>query len=42
MDLITRNMKPMYEQSNWGWNEANKKKEMLDEVTTLQNFFLPS
>lgn len=31
MDLITRNMKAMYEQSQWGWKEANKKQEMLDD-----------
>ena len=31
MDLITRNMKAMYEKSQWGWNDANKKKEMLDD-----------
>ena len=31
MDLITRNMKAMYEQSQWGWKEANKKLEMLDD-----------
>ena len=31
MDLISKNMKELYEKSNWGWNDANKKKEMLDE-----------
>ena len=30
MDLISRNMKEAYEKSAWGWNEVNKKKEMLD------------
>lgn len=31
MDLITRNMKPLYEKSNWGWNVANKKDELFDD-----------
>ena len=31
MDLISRNMKEAYEKSAWGWNEVNKKKEMLDD-----------
>ena len=31
IDLLIRNMKTLYEKSSWGWNEKNKKDEMLDE-----------
>lgn len=31
VDLLIRNMKAFYEKSNWGWNEKNKKEEMLDD-----------
>jgi len=31
MDLITRNMKALYEKSDWGWKTANKKEEMFDD-----------
>lgn len=31
MDLITRNMKALYEQSEWGWKTSSKKEEMLDD-----------
>merc|ERR1712012_1260470 len=31
VDLLIRNMKALYEQSNWGWNEKNKKDEMLED-----------
>ncbi len=27
----SRNMKSMYEESDWGWNEKHKKDEMLEE-----------
>ena len=29
--LITDNMKEQYEKSSWGWKEANKREEMLDD-----------
>ena len=32
MDLTSRNMKSLYEKSHWGWNEANKKKELFDDA----------
>jgi len=31
MDLITRNMKALYEESDWGWKTANKEEEMFDD-----------
>ena len=31
VDLLIRNMKALYEQSNWGWNEKNKRDEMLED-----------
>jgi len=31
MDLTTWNMKELYENSHWGWNETRKRKEMFDE-----------
>jgi len=31
MDLITRNMKALYEKSDWGWKTANKEEEMFDD-----------
>merc|ERR1712079_697074 len=30
LDLITRNMKALYEESDWGWKTENKKEEMFD------------
>merc|ERR1711974_32323 len=30
LDLITRNMKALYEESEWGWKTENKKEEMFD------------
>ena len=32
IDLIVKNMKTLYEESNWGWNEKNKRDEMLDDA----------
>merc|ERR1711997_597383 len=32
IDLLTRNMKTLYEQSNWGWNEKNKRQEMFEDA----------
>lgn len=32
VDLLERNMKPLYEESSWGWNEKNKKEEMLEDA----------
>ena len=32
VDLLTRNMKKLYEESNWGWNEKNKRSEMLEDA----------
>ena len=32
VDLLTRNMKTLYEESNWGWNEKNKRSEMLEDA----------
>ena len=32
VDLLGRNMKELYEQSSWGWNEKNKREEMLDDA----------
>jgi len=31
MDLITTNMKKLYEESEWGWKEATKREEMFDD-----------
>ena len=31
MDLLTKNMKSLYEQSEWGWNEKSKKEEMFED-----------
>ncbi len=31
MRLLTSNMREMYENSDWGWNERNKREEMLEE-----------
>lgn len=28
---MERNMKEMYVKSEWGWNEANKKAELMEE-----------
>lgn len=30
-DLMERNMKTMYEQSKWGWNETSKHAELTDD-----------
>ena len=30
LHLITRNMKALYEESDWGWKTENKKEEMFD------------
>ena len=32
IDLLICNMKALYEQSNWGWNEKNKRAEMLEDA----------
>ena len=32
VDLLVRNMKKLYEESNWGWNEKNKREEMLEDA----------
>ena len=32
VDLMERNMKDMYVKSEWGWNQANKKAELLEEA----------
>jgi len=32
VDLLICNMKSLYEQSNWGWNEKNKRAEMLEDA----------
>ncbi len=32
VDLLTRNMQKMYEESEWGWNAKNKRAEMLEEA----------
>ncbi|XP_011309419.1 N-alpha-acetyltransferase 40 [Fopius arisanus] len=29
-DLMERNVKAMYEKSNWGWNESSKRKELTE------------
>ena len=31
LDLTERNMRSLYEDSSWGWNEANKKDELFDD-----------
>merc|ERR1712223_689621 len=31
MELITKNMKKLYEESDWGWKESSKKEEMFDD-----------
>jgi hypothetical protein len=31
MDLLSTNMKKLYEESEWGWKEKNKTDEMMDE-----------
>eukprot|EP00794_Sanderia_malayensis_P019947 gene19947-21900_t len=31
MNLTKRNMQTLYEQSSWGWNDADKEEEMMDE-----------
>ena len=31
-DLMERNMKEMYVQSEWGWNSENKRKELMEEA----------
>ena len=31
MELITKNMKELYEQSEWGWKESTKRDEMMDD-----------
>jgi len=31
IDLLAKNMKKLYEDSEWGWNDKNKREEMLDE-----------
>jgi len=32
VELLIRNMKALYEQSNWGWNEKNKRDEMMEDA----------
>jgi len=31
VEILIRNMKALYEQSNWGWNEKNKRDEMMED-----------
>jgi len=31
MELITKNMKKLYEESEWGWKESSKREEMFDD-----------
>jgi len=31
IDLLEKNMKKLYEESDWGWNAKNKRDEMLDD-----------
>merc|ERR1712226_1349040 len=31
MDLLTKNMKTLYEESDWGWKESSKREEMFDD-----------
>jgi len=31
MELITKNMKKLYEESDWGWKESTKRQEMFDD-----------
>merc|ERR1712038_430604 len=31
VELITKNMKKLYEESDWGWKESSKKEEMFDD-----------
>ena len=31
MQLFSKNMKALYERSDWGWNDANKRKELFDD-----------
>ena len=31
IDLLTKNMKELYEKSEWGWNDKNKREEMLED-----------
>ena len=31
IDLLEKNMKKLYEESDWGWNAKNKSDELLDE-----------
>jgi hypothetical protein len=32
VDLLIKNMKVLYEKSNWGWSEKNKRAEMMEEA----------
>ena len=32
IDLLIKNMKALYEKSNWGWSEKNKRSEMMEEA----------
>lgn len=32
MELITANMKKLYEESNWGWKTSSKKEEMTEDA----------
>ena len=32
VDLLIRNMKALYQKSNWGWNEKNKRSEMMEDA----------
>jgi len=32
VDLLIKNMKTLYEKSNWGWSEKNKRSEMMEEA----------
>merc|ERR1712150_347799 len=31
MDLLTKNMKTLYEEGDWGWKESSKREEMFDD-----------
>ena len=41
IDLLTKNMKALYEKSEWGWNDKNKREEMLeDKGVLLESYYL--
>ena len=41
IDLLTKNMKALYEKSEWGWNDKNKREEMLeDKGVFLESYYV--